>query len=523
MGFPGGHRVDGTFDVDRGDPVSDDGDPVEILCPECDYNLHALTSERCPWCGWEIDVDVLIEDARSNPTARRISAGLTALLVGGLTIAALVALILRSRDLTLFDAAAVLGVGTGALGHFVLGASVLFYGRRFPLRRSLCADLLLVCGGLSLAGAGIGAIQVWDAAPTERVVRGVQVNGIFEFGITALVYALPGLSLLALRAVSYRHAARKASPSRKQTETRGPSGVPTSASFSIDAMQNFDASEITQAWHGLNRPTSPAVERIIRETWETQKALAEQTTVVLFNDDLVRASRITCTKTKLHFELGPTCFRDFLGTNLFNAQQVAKDDLGYLADALGISSIVVTADGFIALGRRNDSVAYHGGFLHMFGGLVDQSDRDDQGSYDLFGAAIRELHEELTVSDREISKIVVIGVVRDQSILQPELLFDVTIGATKAEVLERFDPLAKDQEHTAIEFVHNDPDAVLPFLRRAAPIAAVAEAGLLIHGRNHWGQSWYEQACYVLYGELPATSLSPHMGFASTVPRPEDA
>ena len=116
-----------------------DTEPVEILCPECDYNLHALTCDRCPWCGWKIDAGVLIEEAQSNPASRRISAGLTALLVSGLTLAALGALIVRARQLTLFDVIAVVGVGLAAVGHFVLGFNVLTCGRRFRQAKNLAA------------------------------------------------------------------------------------------------------------------------------------------------------------------------------------------------------------------------------------------------------------------------------------------------------------------------------------------------------------------------------------------------
>lgn len=484
-----------------------DTEPVEILCPECDYNLHALTSDRCPWCGWKIDADVLIEQARSNPTTRRISAGLTALLVGGLTLAALGALTVRARHLTLFDAIAVVGVGIAAVGHLVLGFNILFCGRRFPLRRSLSADLLLIVACVSIVAAAFGAIEVWDAPSTARVVRGVQVNGVFEFGVTAIVYALPGLLLLALRAVSYRHPTQNASSAPDHPDDPDHPDIHTSASFFVCTMRSFHRGEITQTWREANRPTSPAVERLIREAWETQTALAAETDRALFNGDLVRASRIAVKEAKLHFDLGPTCLRDLLGTNLFNASRVAKEDNRYLGNALGVSSIVATSDGFIALGRRNDSVAFHAGFLHTFGGLVETADRNERGEYDLFAAALRELREELNVTDAEIASIVAIGVALDRAILQPELLFDVAVSATKAELLARFDPVAAKQEHAAIEFVHDDPDAILPYLRRASPVAPVAEAGLLVRGRHQWGKDWYEQACYVLFGELPRIAL----------------
>lgn len=476
-------------------------DAVEILCPECDYNLHALTSERCPWCGWAIDVDVLIEEARSDPMTRRLSAGLTALFVGGVTLIGLGALVIRARELTLFDAIAVVGVGVGGGGHLVLGTNVLLCGRRFPLRRSLSADLLLIVACLSLVAAPFGAIEVWDVSPTERVVRGVQVNGVFEFGVTAVAYALPGLLLLALRAVSYRPSARSRSTPRDHDMARDVHSV---ASFSVDTTRSFGRDELTQTWQPVNRASSPAVERLIRESWEAQTALAETAGRSLFNGALVRVSRVAVVDSKLHFDLGPTCFRDLLGTNLLHAAAVAKEDPRYLSNALGISSIVVTSDGFVAIGRRNDAVALHAGHLHLFGGLVDAGDRNERGEYDLFGAAIRELREELIVADAEIAGIVAVGLVRDRTILQPELLFDVNVALTRTDLVARFEPLAVDQEHTGVEFVRDDPDAILPFLRRATPVTPIAVAGLLIHGKNRWGDAWFHEACHVLFGQAPS-------------------
>jgi len=447
---------------------------------------------------------VLLHQARFDPTARRISAGLTALIIGVLTFTALGALMIRARQLSLFDVIAVVGVGLGAVGHIVLGLSILFAGARFPLRRSLTADLLLLCACLSIVAGIVGAIGVWTSPPVERIVRGVQVSGVFEFGVTSTAYALPGLLLLAMRAVSYRH---PHSPRKNYAPPTRTDNV-SSASFSVDALRVFHPGEISQAWNGANRPTSPTVERFIRQAWEAQTALAAENPGSLFNGDLVRVIRVVVAEKKLHFDLGSTCFRDFLGTNLLNASTVIKSDARYLADALGVSSIVLTSDGFVALGRRSDLVAYHAGFLHTFGGLVETTDRDESGEFDFFAAAVREMGEELNITSKDISTIVAMGVIRDRKIHQPELLFDVTISLSKTELSACFDSHSPAQEHTGIEFVHDDPDAVLPFLSRSGPVAPVAEAGLLIHGRRQWGSNWYEQACYVLYGELPAVDCS---------------
>jgi 8-oxo-dGTP pyrophosphatase MutT (NUDIX family) len=170
---------------------------------------------------------------------------------------------------------------------------------------------------------------------------------------------------------------------------------------------------------------------------------------------------------------------------------------------LGISSTVMTRDGFLVFGRRGDRVAFHAGHLHTFGGLLEPSDRNTSGRFDVFGAAIRELVEELGVRRDEVVEFLVTGLVRDRSILQPELLFEANLTLSRAELTARFDPTLPGQEHTGLEFVHDEPEATVAFLRRSTPVAPVAAAAMLLHGRHAWGADWYEQSCYVLYGELP--------------------
>jgi len=201
--------------------------------------------------------------------------------------------------------------------------------------------------------------------------------------------------------------------------------------------------------------------------------------------------------------LAPTCYRDFFGTNVHNDGQSTQINREYFADPLGISATVITRDGYIALGRRSQRVACHEGYLHTFGGMLEPRDRLKDGSFDLFGGIARELSEELGVQPGDISESVIIGLVRDRQLLQPELLFDVTLKLTRNELQGLFDPNLSDQEHTGIEFVHDNPDAILPFVESSSPVTPVAEASLLLHGRHTWGAQWYEQTSFLRYGELP--------------------
>ena len=59
------------------------------------------------------------------------------------------------------------------------------------------------------------------------------------------------------------------------------------------------------------------------------------------------------------------------GTNVHNMDFVRGQNPDALANALGTSAVVVTADGYLALGRRSSRVANHPGYLHCFGGMLE--------------------------------------------------------------------------------------------------------------------------------------------------------
>ncbi len=493
--------TDGVCAPQTPDPSADLLD-TELTCPECDYNLTGAPGDRCPWCGWEIDVDALVAMAVDGGRARRLGVVATTLVVGVGSIVVLASLLFQRRTMSIWDALAVLAVLSAAGGHLALGLQALVNFGYWPMRARSLAEILRFVGYLSIILGMLGARSVFGAVPTPLNVRGVQVNGVLEYVILALLLAMPGCALLVLRMVSYRTAggSRAGGSRRALIAPDGSSAAP----FSIEFVQRFTREQLSQNWSDALRPTTPAIEECIARIWETELALAREGQRMLFNGDLIRLVEARATPTMLHLELGPTCYRDFLGTNLHHAATVSRTGGQALSNPLGISSTVITRDGFLVFGRRSGRVAFHAGYLHTFGGLLESSDRDSQGRFDVFGAAIRELTEELGVHRDEIVEIIVAGLVRDRSILQPELLFEATLTLSRAELMARFDPALLDQEHTGLEFVHDEPEAIVPFVRRSTLVAPVAAAAMLLHGRHAWGTDWYEQSCYVLFGELPA-------------------
>jgi 8-oxo-dGTP pyrophosphatase MutT (NUDIX family) len=284
------------------------------------------------------------------------------------------------------------------------------------------------------------------------------------------------------------------------TSSNGPD---TRAPFEVDIFGRYARGQLVQSWRDSPRPTTPAIEAAIAGTWELERARAKLEDRILFNGKLARLLEAKTRPSSLHLELGWTCYRDFVGTNVRNAAIVLREEPAGLANPLGISVTVITRDGFMVYGRRSQRVAVHAGYMHMFGGMLEEEDRRPDGAYAVFGSALRELNEELGLRREEVSSIFISGLVRDRSLLQPELLFEVTTDLSRRDLVDRFSPQLANNEHTGIEFIEDDPEAIVPSLLRTESIAPVAQAAILIHGRHRWGDRWHGAAYKALYHEGP--------------------
>ncbi len=478
----------------------------DLVCPECDYQLIGVTGDRCPWCGWTIDPRELAASASSRHSRLRWGVAGSALVVGAGSLVALKAMLGNAAGLAWRDGLAVIAVLMAAVGHLALSAVIAMHRRRWPMRAGETARILRFVGWLSIASAVAAATVVLSVAPTPRVVRGVQVNGILEFVMTAVFLAMPGVLLLMLRMVSYRSAGQGLLAWFDGRSSDAQS-LDVGAPFIVEVDRPFVETQVDRADIDESRPTSPVVEELIARTWEAETRLAAESGRTLYNGRLARLLSAEATTDRLYLRFAETCYRDFLCTNLLNARKVARIHRAMLADAVGTSSIVLTTDGYLVLGRRSDRVAFHTGFLHTFGGMLEAADRTNDG-YDVFSGARRELMEELDLRAFEITNMTLTGLVRDRAILQPELVFDASVSLGKRELADRFRHDLSGGEHLAIEFIADDPDGVVNFLSRAAQVAPAAQGALLLHGRHQWGAAWYDRACLSLYGGLPASANS---------------
>jgi 8-oxo-dGTP pyrophosphatase MutT (NUDIX family) len=197
---------------------------------------------------------------------------------------------------------------------------------------------------------------------------------------------------------------------------------------------------------------------------------------------------------RFHLTVGPTSYRDFVGTNLFNRHRL--DEFGWhrFANPVGTTATLVSADGLICYGRRSERVAYHASHVHTFGGALEGQDLSPEGQVDPFASLLRELREELSLRPDDLRDLICAGMIRDKEIHQPELLFEARLTLTADALRERWRSAESRGEHVEIVTLPDQPEAIVPFIKGCGPIAPVAVGALMLHGRACWGREWFDGA-----------------------------
>jgi len=284
-----------------------------------------------------------------------------------------------------------------------------------------------------------------------------------------------------------------------------PAHPAASLPFVVGAVGSFGPGKLRIVWQDRARPTTDELEELITAAWDAKVEQTQRTGGILFDGALARYLHHEVCDGCLELLVGPTSYRDFVGTNLANRHQVGRFGWQRFSNPVGTTATIITRDGWLLYGRRSARVAYHAGYLHTFGGSLEQCDvaaetcgASGRGTIDAFASIRRELQEEIHLADDEIDELVCLGLIRDCEILQPELIFDATVRLRWEALLERLDPTDPYQEHVAIEACRDEPDALAPFLQGAGKIAPVAVAAVLLHGWRRWGHAWFDEAARAL-------------------------
>jgi len=155
-----------------------------------------------------------------------------------------------------------------------------------------------------------------------------------------------------------------------------------------------------------------------------------------------------------------------------------------------VSAALVSSDGLMLLSRRSHRVAKYAGRIHPVSGVVETAG----AAPDVFAAMLKELREELGLEADGIRRIVCLGLVRDKSIVQPELVFDVE-ASLEASAIRRAWGAAGCDEFAELTSVRNHPGSFVAFIQEHGDrMTPVAQATMLLHGLRHWGCGWFTAA-----------------------------
>lgn len=265
-----------------------------------------------------------------------------------------------------------------------------------------------------------------------------------------------------------------------------------SAPFLVDIRDCFAPSQLCVLWRDEAPPSDPAFDALVAETWSAQSDIARREGRMLFNGRMARYLRHRRDGDLLTIEAGPTDYATFLATNVLNAHR--GDEIGWdrFAHPIGTSAVVRTRDGQLLFGRRNERVACQPGGVHTFGGTLEAAEVGPDGRLDAFASMLRELSEELSLTPEDVEGIICLGLIRDPAMLQPELVFDVSVILARGSIESRLDGGDPEAEHAEILGTPDQPDGLLTFLQNTPSLTPIAVGAAMLHGWRCFGPAWYD-------------------------------
>jgi hypothetical protein len=173
-----------------------------------------------------------------------------------------------------------------------------------------------------------------------------------------------------------------------------------------------------------------------------------------------------------------------MGTNMANPESAERFGQQALANPVGMSCAVVSSNGVLLMGRRNERVAYYPGRIHPFAGALEPGEPTD-----VFEEIRRELHEELSLADADVADLLCLGMAEDELLCQPELIFLARIALPCTAIESNL----SQQEHRSIWAVAPEAAAVEAVLDDVTAITPIGVATLLLWGRWQFGETWFEK------------------------------
>jgi 8-oxo-dGTP pyrophosphatase MutT (NUDIX family) len=247
----------------------------------------------------------------------------------------------------------------------------------------------------------------------------------------------------------------------------------------LHAIGDWQAQQVVVRTVAGTRKIVPEVEKLIDHAWDQVKRRPD---VKLFDGPMCRMEQLQASPRNLEIGLSQTSYKPFMGTNLAHPELADKFGTEVMANPVGVSSAVESADGYLLLGKRNASVAYYPNRTHPFAGALEPRDGGDA-----FGAVARELNEELALQPDDFELIRCTGVVEDLRLRHMEMLFRVRTRLSRSQIESQ----VHREEHGDSVAVKAEGDPIIAFLQDP-DLTPVAVGSLLLWGRIALGTPWFE-------------------------------
>lgn len=255
----------------------------------------------------------------------------------------------------------------------------------------------------------------------------------------------------------------------------------SSPSLSIVALGDWSAERLFASSRPSNLRLNPTLSAAIERVW--QEALSRQG-VHLFDGPLCRLEDLRIDERGLHLGMSPTSYRIFMGTNGRHPQWADEFGRQVMADPIGTSVALRSADGVLVFGRRSARVALYPGHAHPFGGTMEPP--TEGSTVDILEEMRRELREEAGITTDDLIDLRVIAVIEDRHLRQPELVYAAECRLPVADIISRIDA----EEHSGSWLLADERGAIEQALGNGQKITPVLAGTLLAWGWRRFGDSW---------------------------------
>lgn len=180
---------------------------------------------------------------------------------------------------------------------------------------------------------------------------------------------------------------------------------------------------------------SPELAGQIDRSWQIALATPDR---VLFDGPMLRLESFAAAPTAFSFTWSPTSYKLFHVLHQSHPELLVRHPQA-AANPIGVSALIHSADHKLLLGRRSSRVAYHPNRIHPIAGCLEPKDGGN-----LFCAARREAQEEVGLTPADIASAMLLGLVEDPALGQPEAVLLLESSLTSAEILTRLDNAEHD-------------------------------------------------------------------------------